>query len=242
MDNMNETFNESFDSTESKRRTPKTSSNNDFVIRLETSPGMQTPSILAKLVPVFTIGLLGITMVQCYQTKMLVDQNAEILEQLQTADQRYEQLLGSYGKTLDTLGESLKNINSQPSTQAPTENPTTEATTPVEEEEKAFLGVSVLQDESSKTVLGLRLYGVYEASPAYRAGLRAGDIIMDIDDVAIDSYETLSSVLDTKVPGDVVKVRYARTESNTVYFQEAEIELVSSLNFDLGEEVTEENP
>ena len=238
MDNINETITENFESAEAKRAR-KPSSNSDFVIRLEAGSGMQTSGMLGKLVPVFAFGLIAVTALQCYQTKMILDQQKQTLELLKIADQRYENLVASYGETVEALADGIDKLASNPVVNPNVSaTPEVETIVPSQEEERAVLGVSIMQDGSENTAIGVRIYGIYEASPAQKAGLRAGDIIMSIDKISIDSYTTLSAILDGKVPGDKIMLQYARTENNTVYFHEAEIELVSSLNFDFSKEPT----
>jgi hypothetical protein len=57
---------------------------------------------------------------------------------------------------------------------------------------------------------GYRLDGVTPDSPAEKAGLAAGDIIVRIDDTPIEGLRDLSNALKAKAPGDRVKVTFLR--------------------------------
>lgn len=55
--------------------------------------------------------------------------------------------------------------------------------------------------------------GVYEGTPAERAGLRPGDVIEAIDGDPLPSFEALRARVGSKSPGDVVKLRVRRDGS-----------------------------
>ena len=79
--------------------------------------------------------------------------------------------------------------------------------------EHAFLGVSL--DPASEG--GARLTEIRPATPAESAGLQAGDVITSFAGTKITSADTLSHVVDTKAPGDVVTVTFTRNgKSHTV--------------------------
>jgi putative serine protease PepD len=73
--------------------------------------------------------------------------------------------------------------------------------------EHAYMGISVT---TSTSPLGAGLADVGSGTPAFRAGLRAGDVITKLDSTTIASGEDLSSVIDSKKPGDKLKVTYER--------------------------------
>lgn len=241
---------------ESKPNKPRKSpSSNDLHVHFDSNNMNQFTNTLTKVTTACLIGLLGVTLIQSYQTKMLRDQNTEILQMYEKTNAQYNELLKSYADTIDNLedglnmslskigsGQNVPNITI-PESSTTTEN-TTESTEAVvePEEDKAFLGISVLNDESAKTILGLRIAGVYENSPAAIAGLQAGDIIMTMDDVSIDSFDTLSGMIANKKPGDTVSIRYAHTQDNTVYFYTVEVKLTNMNNFEFPEEATEVAP
>jgi aminopeptidase N len=57
---------------------------------------------------------------------------------------------------------------------------------------------------------GVRLSGVSAGSPAERAGLKAGDVIVAIDERRVSSLRDLSTHLRTLSPGDAVTIRFMR--------------------------------
>jgi putative serine protease PepD len=71
----------------------------------------------------------------------------------------------------------------------------------------AFLGVRV-EDSSSPQGAGLAL--VQADTPASRAGLKTGDVIVKLGDTVISGGDDLSSVIDSKKPGDSLGVTYVR--------------------------------
>jgi putative serine protease PepD len=60
---------------------------------------------------------------------------------------------------------------------------------------------------------GVYVVAVVPGGPADRAGLRAGDIITELDGKPVTSAEDLQAVTLTKKPGDTVKVTYVRNGS-----------------------------
>jgi hypothetical protein len=70
------------------------------------------------------------------------------------------------------------------------------------------------QDENLEGVL---LSGVRAGSPAERAGLRGGDIIVQIDATAIRNIQDFVFVLRTRKPGDEVQVTVLRDGQRTSY-------------------------
>ncbi len=57
---------------------------------------------------------------------------------------------------------------------------------------------------------GVRLGGTSPGSPAERAGFLAGDVLIGMDELRIDSVQDLMYALGVKKPGDVVRVRFLR--------------------------------
>lgn len=93
---------------------------------------------------------------------------------------------------------------------------------------KAILGVSVVDINSSVAgqldldiSQGLYVNGVNEGSAAEKAGLKKGDIILEIDNLRITKFSKLSGYLDGKRPGEVVNLTYSRN-GNT---RETEVKL-----------------
>lgn len=58
---------------------------------------------------------------------------------------------------------------------------------------------------------GVRLAGVTEGSPAARAGLREGDIIVQLAEMKIQNIEDLTAALQARKPGDEVEITVLRT-------------------------------
>jgi S1-C subfamily serine protease len=54
---------------------------------------------------------------------------------------------------------------------------------------------------------GVLVADVYLNSPAYRAGLRSGDIITHLNDQAMDSAQEALAFVAALVPGKIVKIR-----------------------------------
>jgi putative serine protease PepD len=71
----------------------------------------------------------------------------------------------------------------------------------------AFLGVRV---GDSASPAGAKLVLVQDNTPASRAGLRTGDVIVKLGDSQITGGDDLSSVIDAKKPGDSIGVTYVR--------------------------------
>ncbi len=57
---------------------------------------------------------------------------------------------------------------------------------------------------------GVRLDGVVSGSPAEKAGLQQGDLLLEINGRAVDSLRGLADILKGLSPGDRVIVRYLR--------------------------------
>ena len=87
------------------------------------------------------------------------------------------------------------------------------------EEETTWLGVQVqplteqLRDYFKvRRNFGVLVAKVVEDSPADKAGLKAGDVILYVDREKIDDYETLVDVIRDKEPGEEVKIKIIRDE------------------------------
>ncbi len=80
-------------------------------------------------------------------------------------------------------------------------------------ERSAFLGVSAeplsrRAADSLKTDGGARIVTVERNSPAYKAGLRKGDIITSVDGEEIRTPNDLSKIVEGKKPGDAVEIQF----------------------------------
>jgi hypothetical protein len=63
----------------------------------------------------------------------------------------------------------------------------------------------------SKEKGGILLSGVMPKSAAEEAGLQAGDLVIEIDTMKIDTIEDFQAALASKAPGDRIKIRYERS-------------------------------
>jgi membrane-associated protease RseP (regulator of RpoE activity) len=68
----------------------------------------------------------------------------------------------------------------------------------------------IVPDFAESPVPGVRLGGVRPGSPAERAGLQSGDVILRFAGIAVKTLDDLTFALRQKRPGDVVEVRYVR--------------------------------
>ena len=71
----------------------------------------------------------------------------------------------------------------------------------------AYLGVSIRPSTSPQ---GAALANVVNGTPAAKAGLKTGDVIVRLGDTAIKSTDDLSRIIDAKKPGDSLGVTYVR--------------------------------
>jgi S1-C subfamily serine protease len=77
------------------------------------------------------------------------------------------------------------------------------------------LGIMVREPHSGvrgwygSTVPGVLVAGVTPGSPGEQSGLAPGDVIMSLDGATVDSPTTLTSLLTTHHPGDLVRVAWA---------------------------------
>jgi len=93
---------------------------------------------------------------------------------------------------------------------------------PIDDEAKrAFLGVV-----RHRTADICRILAVAPDSPADKAGLTAGDVIIKADDQAIESFEDLVDFLEDKLSGDVITLKIRRTDQEN---KDKEIELQVTL-------------
>jgi putative serine protease PepD len=69
----------------------------------------------------------------------------------------------------------------------------------------AYLGVAV-----QATSNGVRIVQVRSGTPAQRAGLRVGDVVVRIDGKKVSTTAELQSAIDARQPGDTVTITYRR--------------------------------
>jgi putative serine protease PepD len=74
--------------------------------------------------------------------------------------------------------------------------------------EHAYLGVSIRPSSSPQ---GAALANVVSGTPAAKAGLKAGDVIIRLGDATVAGPDDLSSIIDAKKPGDSLSVTYVRS-------------------------------
>jgi putative serine protease PepD len=72
----------------------------------------------------------------------------------------------------------------------------------------AYLGVSIRPSTSPQ---GAALASVVAGTPAAKAGLKVGDVIVRLGDTTITSPDDLSRIIDGKKPGDSLSVTYVRS-------------------------------
>ncbi|MEN8124331.1 MAG: Do family serine endopeptidase [Bacteroidota bacterium] len=87
--------------------------------------------------------------------------------------------------------------------------------------QRAYLGINFDDLNSEKaeqygvsTSQGVIITRVIEKGAAYEAGLKGNDVIVKIDDVAINKFSDLQGFLGSKRPGDQVKMTVIRNEKN----------------------------
>jgi putative serine protease PepD len=71
----------------------------------------------------------------------------------------------------------------------------------------AYLGVALASEGAA------RIQSVSDGTPAARAGLRAGDVVVGVDGSAITTGAELRAAIDAKQPGDTVQLRIRRAGS-----------------------------
>lgn len=83
--------------------------------------------------------------------------------------------------------------------------------------QRAYLGVTVTEvseeiaeKEGLDVLSGVIVMGVENGGGAEKAGIKVGDIILSINDLAVDTYSQLVGVVGQYRPGDVVKVKLSR--------------------------------
>lgn len=98
---------------------------------------------------------------------------------------------------------------------------TADETTAADLTGKPRMGISVKDMESifrsNVFSQGLLPKGVYvaeveEGGPAEAAGMKAGDVIVDVDDTVITSFQEMNNIISAKNAGDVLKVKVFRAE------------------------------
>ena len=71
-----------------------------------------------------------------------------------------------------------------------------------------FLGIQ--PDLAASGAEGIVIRAVREESPAQAGGLQTGDVITQVDDTAVEGYQTLIEILIESKPGDKLKLSFKR--------------------------------
>lgn len=73
-------------------------------------------------------------------------------------------------------------------------------------------GIAIGADEAIRLDIagGVRIIEVADDSPALRAGLRSGDVLLALDGVPISSFNDLVVAVRNRAPGDYVSIKYQR--------------------------------
>jgi S1-C subfamily serine protease len=87
----------------------------------------------------------------------------------------------------------------------------------------AVLGVRF--EPSEKGDRGVTVEEVAHNGPADQAGLKAGDVMVQVDGQTVNQTSAVRRVLSRRRPGDVIKVQYERKEKNDEKAKEAECEV-----------------
>ena len=221
------------------RHNRRNNNNNDLWIHVDAhnSETNKFMTLLTGISTLAAISLVVVSLIQHNQTIALTKQNDTLIEKYSQAmtqmNEQNAEALTDIEAGMNAIVNSIDNItiNNQGVSISPNVDIQQEApVAPVDD--SAFMGVLVMNDGTAVTPLGLRIAGIYNNSPAANAGLRAGDIIMSIDNITIDSFDTMSGIIDTKSVGDTITLRFARTQDNTVYFETVELVLDSMANYD----------
>lgn len=99
-------------------------------------------------------------------------------------------------------------------------------------EELAYMGivgtdVTTTANQELGVPYGAYIKEIYMDSPAMRAGIQRGDVIVDINGIPIDSYANYVSVMLTQNPEDAVSVRIMRQAQNEYKEMSFDVTLVS---------------
>lgn len=74
----------------------------------------------------------------------------------------------------------------------------------------AEVSEEIAEKEGLDVLSGVIVMGVENGGGAEKAGVEVGDIILSINDLAVDTYSQLVGVIGQYRPGDVVKVKLSR--------------------------------
>lgn len=103
----------------------------------------------------------------------------------------------------------------------------------VDESEKGYIGITsaVSIDSSTKQMYnipeGAYLKGIAEGSPADKAGVQIGDVVVAVDGEEVSSYDDLQEKMNYYAVGDTVKLTVMRANGNQYKEKEIEVTLCS---------------
>lgn len=108
-----------------------------------------------------------------------------------------------------------------------------EAKEKVDEDEKGYIGItSAVSIDASVNAMynipeGAYLKGIAEDSPADKAGIQIGDVIIAVEDEDIDSYDELQEQMNYYAAGDKVTFTIMRAKGNQYEEKDIEVTLCS---------------
>ena len=106
----------------------------------------------------------------------------------------------------------------------------------VEFDNSPFFGVGFYgTEEEISGSMGLQVHVVYPGSPAELAGMKVGDILIEMDGVQMTAFADLESVITGHQVGEIVTVKYATVMDGMINIMTSDVALDARGNFDLGE-------
>jgi serine protease Do len=108
----------------------------------------------------------------------------------------------------------------------------------VNQKPKPFLGIygKTVSEELAAIIglpIGIQIEQVTAGTPAFQAGIKAGDILIGINDAHTFTMEALQEELANYEPGDVVTVKLIRIVNNKLTPEEIEVTLGNKLDYEL---------
>lgn len=101
---------------------------------------------------------------------------------------------------------------------------------------RPFLGVAFDEETLASTPLGLKIAYVYDYSPAKFAGIKSGDIITNINGVAINTFDELDCIISQYNANDDIQIELATISDSKIEFVSKTVTLTYRGNFDLGDD------
>jgi S1-C subfamily serine protease len=84
----------------------------------------------------------------------------------------------------------------------------------IDAEKRAYVGV---QSDTNSTAKGAAVSTVQPGTPAEKAGLKNGDVIVEFDGVRLDTWDDFTREVTKKKPGDKVKLKVKRGDKEIEY-------------------------